>query len=1499
MSRHKHFHSSRYFITGTTAGLLLMTSLFALPAAAQSVSDPVEFGAQLPYVMILMDTSASMEWTDKGDARYPELRPPSNDPNKINEWVQGTSLNIQNKAPTVETVGPCYVWRPKCDDYERPAWCADATQCDWLGSKAYTADSSKMLGEISKMRENSTMRLAEDNMPRHVMLKEILAGDMILKSSATAVNPNTRPGCWFVPRFKSAALDKAICENEPKFADLIDADDPRPHIQEVYDYRDNNGLLERMANTVLLGVTMFDGYQYDGNKWGMDDILAGESPLKSNPLLLPSDSPANLTEDRYSRIPNTTDNYNLGIYRVIGPTSLNIGLDKTRAIAKYTQNAIADAGYISRKNDDSYMMAIDKNSKKFIEPYPLAKQPISGATPLAAAMHDIYQYFLYGQYEAKKEWKFNDYPQHNSNKALNPFDIANDPHRTCRPKHVIILTDGYPEPEAPGGAGKGIGSENMASGFGYDLARYPYGVTEDLIDRFVNDPDLGVDPNGKHGKHAPRVHVIGVNVADGVASSQGQPSAENSNEVLTKLAVMAAKGNTCAQYYLPIDKLPIGVKTGMPKINDNGIPESDVGTCNPDTEACLQLQANLLDAPHGFTGFPYRPGGPDDDTVFNCEHPALIFNQNNKEAIRSAFQSVFNEIINSSGIAARTRPSMTSYLDLPVNISGQYRMYSGVKMEGGSPFWKGILNQESQQCTPEGELSTPPVTGSPMHAFRSLHNEISHQRLTLSEASNANVTMKNEPVTKDRRRVFTMVPSPAWYDHKANRALTNALVQDPRLVQLTTLDEFGVSYVSEGTGNSNDRPRGTRIPFEHNTLKEAYVGAQKPFTSSEVTKFYEYLNISDPTNLNNAEADLRGLIDEVRGRTASKFDRVLGGIFQSNPVTVGPPDLAVPIDSYRQYRARYADRPTMLYVGTLDGQLHAIYTGQPKVKHRKETAPNDAGNIANEVDQPSGFYQREAWAYIPHMLHSELRRNAGAQARLLDGSPVVSDVRLCSGNALDNTNATACASNGPTMPEVDQWRTVLVQGLGDAGRGYFALDVTRTGNEHHAPDPIPLWEFNDKWELGQLLGTAEADAKQLFGSNEGKNNDQCGSVTVAGGAKLRQFQLPYMGSSVGEAAIGTVAVNGRRRAVAVFSAGLGIDSESALDDFGSCKGKDRVGRAIYVVDLQSGEMLRRFVDYQTDTKTVAFKHDVVGTPALYDEFPGSLVTRGFVGDSAGRLFRIDLTGNKPKDWKVTKFFDPEEFTSTATIDLTPHAGGSYGPAAFRPALSMNSERKLVVIYGLGARGDTETFGQTQYIIALEEDVVPVGANNKVVATPLWSEKFEPDEKLTGEPVIFNHGVYFTTYYKENGANACELGTARIYGLGFTPQNNTSVGLWPVDPLTDDDTIFNYDRTPIAGKRKWFGPIQPTLIRGVAVTMGASCSDYVDEDGNEKPFSEEVPRKPQLIAQTGSATGNSTPGSGGTGGNTNGALTDAINTITVDLERPRSQSIPLSWTVITN
>ncbi|MBA2660733.1 MAG: hypothetical protein H0U74_00435 [Bradymonadaceae bacterium] len=1513
MTRRTFLASRSFARSAGFASLLLSTAVTFLATSAQAQSNPVEFGAaQMPYVMIMMDTSASMQWTDQGDEEYSTFGTTAG--THLSKWVAGSDLKLKadgtSDANSISTVGPCYVWAPPCSLYERPAWCA-ADECPWLSGPGYT---TAMKNRMTAMRDSTTHRLAENNLPRHVMVKEILSGDMILErgASTTGSRADSGPGCWFIPRFRHATLEEPICVGSNGFERLLDYDDPRPHIQEVYDYQIPNGLLDSMSGRAIVAVTMFDGFQFDGRGpddkgWGMNDIIA--SPLV--------DSTNTAKEDYYSNNPNNDPlkNYNLGIYRVVGPTRLDLPLSYLQSISAYTQLALADAGYVhqggsgdmrqsyllqskpkkkSGKKSDGSLADKQKNwpylnlpqgFDNYMEPYTLGKQPMARATPFGGTVHDIHQYFKYGQFRENNSDFWERGKSRTTTQVLNPFVVENDPYRGCRPKHVIMLTDGFPEPEAPGGAGSGLGSDNLNLSYNYDPARYKYDVTETLISNFVNDASLGVDSaSPTYWMNVPRVHIVGINVVEDGAANQVQ--------VLDKIATMAAKGKTCAQYYLGVDYLQTGMAT----------PAGLIGTCVPSaTKSCLAYQSGVGGPSSTFTSYQFSP--PDGTAAFTCKHPAMIFTRNDKTTIRKAFDLVFNEIIGASGLAARTRPAMTSYLDV-VGTRGQYRMYSGVRMDSRSPYWKGIINRQLLECKAESSALQKPTGLEVWKDMVRMHEDVNLLRgvRTTNEA-----TLTED----DSRRVFTSVPSPLNYNHYQHRALSPGLaapyVTRFAPVKLTNIDEFGGTYIHAGggTGDISSNLVGTRIPFEYNRLRAAYVGDGKPFSSGAAEKqdedFRNYFSLSTASDPNEGPQEFKSLVDEMRGRIPEKLDRVLGGIFQSNPVAVGPPDLDLPIDSYRAFRARFADRPTMLYVGTLDGQLHALYTGHPDVRCRKPTKPANSGGVATSNDDPyadcasipGAFKQREAWSYIPHMLHRTLAWHSGSQPRLLDGSPVVTDVRLCHGNPLLNANDQACNAWTDNVPPAEQWRTVLVQGLGDAGRGYFALDVTRPGDKNNPPDPIPLWEFDPTWELGQL--DALSSSKTLFGPN---GSSTCSTNLITNlidleSNSVNQWRLPYMGRSVGEAAIGTVAFkptadgNAIRRPIAMFSAG----SSSDVSDTLGCS-TNRFGRALYIVDLQSGTMLRRFVDFkQADDTFKSFDHDLIGTPVLFDDFPGSVATRGFVGDASGKLYRIDVSKPDAADWEMSLFFDPSA-DSGNTGKFAPHASNtSFGPASFRPAVAMGPKRNLVVVYGLGERGDTSPAGQTQFMIAVEETF---DGNGKVVPVLSWRYRFGVGEKLTGEPVVFNNGVYFTSYNIANMSDACEAGTARIYGLSFLKQDNTvdPVGLWTRTAVQDPSSILVEGTT--SEKALWFGPKEPTLIRGVSVTMGPACSVGV-EGGINKFHETDSTRKPQLVAQTGSAD----PGAREDSHKDKSADGENIGRIAVDLDPVRGQAIPLSWTVISN
>ena len=97
-----------------------------------------------------------------------------------------------------------------------------------------------------------------------------------------------------------------------------------------------------------------------------------------------------------------------------------------------------------------------------------------------------------------------------------------------------------------------------------------------------------------------------------------------------------------------------------------------------------------------------------------------------------------------------------------------------------------------------------------------------------------------------------------------------------------------------------------------------------------------------------------------------------------------------------------------------------------------------------------------------------------------------------------------------------------------------------------------------------------------------------------------------------------------------------------------------------------------------------------------------------------------------------------------------------------------------------------------------------------------------------------------------------------------------------------------------GNSYWVGPEEPTLIRGVAVTFENVCA-LDPADALSRGLNENADPKPQLIAQTGGAE---PAGNVGEGRDTE-FTKDSISRFVLDLKPPRTQTVPLSWAVISN
>lgn len=1636
---------------------LVASALILAPLAGDDViaqEDPTSIGAgQKPYIVLLVDSSASMEYSLEGEQVYAcyqrqpngtgldtcrdsnpnsdpadpfpnsnSIAPPEDGTNNTSYFTWRPELPLGNIDATdgsrrdrdyedPETgptfVGPCYVWKDECEDYSRPPWFPGMLE-DGENNNDEKSYDDRMWDRLASMRGSiadaasgpdyaagNAIRLTDENQPRHVQLKEILTGDMILKpASGLGANPvgdftaNARvhgPGCWFVPRmsdFGTAPDHSHICseldangnktgdffsDHDNAFHTFVDYNDPRPHFQEVYDFQLTTGLMDNLANVAVFSVAMFDGYS--GRLDPADGLVKPENDPDNNgvdkqPIIndaIITNNPDGAGSDIH--LPNgfpveSDETYDLGVYKIVGPARLDVPSSQLNALSSYAQYAVVDAGYMRNGGKKEWEIDPEKNEsnlpynfpdglERYALPYQMGHQPISGATPLAGAIRDIHMFMMNGQAEFDKhgvaetpnKGQWDPFDKNDAHKDLrkggdsyivNP--VQTDPYKRCRPKHVVMLTDGFPAPERPDDLNPHpdgplfVGSGQLNDAFGYvDWPnRYVYDTAENEIAAFVNNADLN-DVEGNSEAFLPRVHIVGLNLADpNLETANGDPSIPDVHE---KLGRMAAAGNTCALAQLLVGDGRRYVPAAWGNFTVEG--NSVAGTCDPTQPVSVSNAGNCLVRQLPNNSYLYR--GETD-----CIAPAILLEQNDRfqegdaidgrpfrDDLTEVIQLVFNEVVSSAGgVASRTQVAITNSLN-DVALRGQYRVFSGVDVSGGNVFWEGLLERQTLSCAQAGGS----IASSNQNV--SLHDDIDLQIQEDSTSPTGYV---------DNRRIFTSVALGINADNNAEEPVLN----EPGNMKVIPGGDSTIfaTYKMSDVEASLDDFRGSsrfgsdveearvRIPLEIEPLSVAAQYGNNP-NSTELQKI---LNVP-------SEDEAEDLVGEVRGRIFGKQGRVLGPILNSNPTIVGPPSLDLPIGSYRAFQRKYRDRATMLYTSTLDGLLHAIHTGvhngvdDPIV--RRAFDGDDGSDTGEVVD--GAISMREAWAYAPEMLRRDYANNVGRQPNLLDGTPVIQDVRLCHGDPALNQNVHACkaAEQGPLIPPEDQWRTVLVQGRGQTGSGYFAMDITNPGGTVDGtiglmPDPIPLWEFDWRWEGRQILAMREANLEGRYSYSPGgptpedvtsdPNCDGDGSIFDIFFTRNVLEEFPYMGLSVGEPAIGTVVLNNigpdpsRRiqRPVAIFTAGINGD----IPESDPCRVNERRGRAIYVVDLQTGTLLRRFIDYYPlgDANAFAFETALTGTPVAYSSRPGTVTSRAFVGDAAGRLFRLDLSDPAPENWRVDLFFDPcesDDLKNQAGITCDPLEGNtladrprSWGPASFKPAVALDPQRTLTVIYGLGERADTSVSDQVQAMIALREKLDVSEAPETI-----WSTTFPEDpttspirEKLTGPPVIFNFGVYFTTF-TETIDNICAPGLSRIWGLrmiddgepgldGVLDFRASAAGISP-----DDVKFSNNAETELV---RWYEPQVPTLVRGVTIAFPPNCNADISDPAN--PTSSDQSSQaasPELIATTGGAqvAGDNYDATNSSKGRLNTGAAGKLNFSSTATGAEPDPLKPLSWAIL--
>ena len=310
----------------------------------------------------------------------------------------------------------------------------------------------------------------------------------------------------------------------------------------------------------------------------------------------------------------------------------------------------------------------------------------------------------------------------------------------------------------------------------------------------------------------------------------------------------------------------------------------------------------------------------------------------------------------------------------------------------------------------------------------------------------------------------------------AANATFDALSKQPTL---STVWNFSAKLTGQATGTGWDTARrivtlktdtGGGVPFRWASLSSAQKAAlDTAYRSSDDSADYlNYLRGQTKHEQSSPDTD-----------TAAAYrDRahLLGDIVGSKPRVVSKP--VAPLSSssnpgYGDFKTTWANRKSMVYVGSNSGILHAVDGAL-------------TGTTAG----------KEVFAYVP-----------GALYQGPDGSPQTTGL-ASRGNP--EFNHRYMVNTTPAIFDIDfgrtvggsgtDWRTVLVGGLGKGGKAYYALDVSNPGGidmaaAASATEPgvaaRVLWEFSDP-DLGYTYGepTAVKTKKHgwvlIFGS--GYNN---------------------------------------------------------------------------------------------------------------------------------------------------------------------------------------------------------------------------------------------------------------------------------------------------------------------------------------------------------------------------------------------------------------------------
>lgn len=466
-------------------------------------------------------------------------------------------------------------------------------------------------------------------------------------------------------------------------------------------------------------------------------------------------------------------------------------------------------------------------------------------------------------------------------------------------------------------------------------------------------------------------------------------------------------------------------------------------------------------------------------------------------------------------------------------------------------------------------------------------------------------------------------------------------------------------------------------------------------------------------------ADRTAVIDWVTG--SSRTAR-LGDIYHSSPVVQTPPNVSLSDESFNTYRITddAANRPTMVFVGSNDGILHAF-------------AAEDYTFTAGDHEGETVSAGEELWGFIPPILLQRLEGASTSHQVMADGTPVVKWVYT---QKVPGEDAATVA---------ERWKSILITGLRGGEKAFVALDITDPLAEASADSgPQFMWQFTAS-HLGYTYGRAAIT--QVLVDFHGTVQERAAAVLPGGTGEIDAAAAAAHPTGCSWNGAGAPAI---------------ATGTSSVRSAGHCW-DDNEGRQLWILDIATGEVLKH-IDEST------FNAPLSGSVSAFLGDTATISTAVYATDHDGVIWRVDLSSTDPDDWNALPIYD-------MFYDET---DGTTGQPAFEPpVLTTDTSGHVVIIQATGDLDDLEGTAANR-VASLTETLTRNAAGHVTgVSVSLnWEIKLDAGEQVTGPLELFDGRLFFGTFLSQAAADACQYGESKIWGVHYLDESD------PADRVAD-------------------------------------------------------------------------------------------------------------------